>query len=87
MKYFEIDELKEIIDLLESAGLSPMLCDTHLTLTPKLKNRYHPLVAILFLSFLDKKKSNGEKVIRFFANLRIIDYLCSQNKNYHGCNV
>ena len=55
MKYFEIDELKEIIDLLESAGLSPMLCDTHLTLTPKLKNRYHPLVAILFLSFLDKK--------------------------------
>lgn len=28
MKNFEIDELKEIIDLLESAGLSPMLCDT-----------------------------------------------------------
>ncbi len=25
--------------------------DTHLTFTPKLKNRYHPLVAILFVLF------------------------------------
>jgi len=41
----------EIITKGVAADAKGQVSDTHLTFTPKLKNRYHPLVAILFVLF------------------------------------
>jgi len=55
-------------------------CKPNVLLLPKTK----PIYAVAKFGL---NKPNSEKVIRFFANFRIIYYLCTQNNNYHGCNV
>ena len=57
------------------------------TSTPKHKESLSSTGSDSFLYLWDKNKPNNENIIRFFANFRIIYYLCTQNNNYNGCNV